>query len=135
MIKKLSFIDVLGNVIALIEEKTGKRCYDAIPLNAPLPHYHAEIVGQEPVPHKTMWLESFTVYVHSFAKGPGSTGVYNAIQALEEAFTMRLELPEGYQVLMQQPMGLQMMMTDDDGTRHAVTGYKITVLYGYKSKN
>lgn len=136
MKSKLSFVDVLANCIRLVENKTGKRCYDHIPLNAPLPHYSAEIVGQEPVPSKTMWKESFDVYIHSFAQGPSSMGIFDAIQEVEEAFTIKLPLPDGYQVLMQQPMGLQApIMNNEDGAKHAVTGYKITILYGYKTKN
>lgn len=134
MTKKLSFIDLLASVINQVEALTDHHCYDDIPIDAPLPHYHAEIVFQEPVPSKTMWKEIYEVYVHCFAYGGSNAPVYNLIRELEEAMTIRLELPEGYQVLLQTPTGLQHLAEEEDGTKHAVMGYRVTVLYGYKRK-
>lgn len=134
MTQKLSFIDVLASVISQIEALTAKRCFDDIPINAPVPHYHAEIVNQEPVPSKTMWKEMYEVFIHCFAPGGSNVPVYGLIRDLEEAMTIRLSLPEGYQALLQHPMGLQYIATEEDGTKHAVMGYRVTVLYGYKRK-
>lgn len=134
MTQKLSFIDLLASTINQVEELTGHKCYDDIPINAPLPHYHAEIVLQEPVASKTMWKEMYEIYVHCFAEGGSNVAVYDLIRELEEAMTIRLGLPEGYQVLLQNPMGLQYIAKEEDGTKHAVMGYRITVLYGYKRK-
>lgn len=134
MTQKLSFIDLVLSAQNLIEEKTLHRCYDDIPVDAPLPHYHVEVVTQEPVASKTMWKEMYELFVHCFAKGGSNVPVYDLIRELEEAMTIRLSLPEGYQVLLQSPMGLQHLVEDEDGTKHAVMGYRVTVLYGYKRK-
>lgn len=136
MLKKLSFVSVLAAVIQKVEQNTGKRCYDAVPKDAPMPYYYAEIVGQIPDPSKTMWKERYQVFIHAFAESPGgsSVQVFEAIQGLEEALTQEIELPEGYDLVMQVPTGVQQILDEADGTKHAIMGYDFTVFYGFKMK-
>ncbi|SJZ37942.1 DUF5072 family protein [Garciella nitratireducens] len=134
MIKKLSFIEVLEGIINLIELKTGKRCYDDIPINANLPFYFAEIIGQEPDPSKTMWKEKYYVNIHAFSEGGSSIHIYNTIQELEEAMTESITIKENYELIRQHPTGLQRILTEEDNIKHAVLGYEFLIMYGYKTK-
>lgn len=135
MIQKLSFTTVLSSIIKKVEGKTGLRCYDSIPADAPVPFYFAEIVGQLPDPSKTMLKERYQVFIHVFADGSnGSVPVFNGIQKLEEALSEEIELPEEYEVVMQIPNGLQRIIDEPDGTKHAVMGYDFVIFYGYKMK-
>jgi len=135
MMQKLSFTTVLAAAIKKVEEKTGLRCYDKIPTDAPMPFYRAEMVGQIPEPSKTMWKETYQIFFHVFADGRnGSVPVFDAIQKLEEALTEAIELPEGYELIMQTPTGLQRIFDEEDGAKHAIIGYNFTVFYGYKIK-
>jgi hypothetical protein len=135
VIQKLSFTTVLSSIIKKVEEKTGLRCYDSIPADAPVPFYFAEIVGQLPDPSKTMLKERYQVFIHVFADGTnGSIPVFNGIQKLEESLSEEIELPEEYEVVMQMPNGLQRIIDETDGTKHAVMGYDFVIFYGYKMK-
>lgn len=135
MMQKLSFVTLLAAVINKVEENTGLRCYDAIPADAPMPFYYAEIVGQVPDPSKTMWKERYQVFIHTFADGSnGSVEVFNAVQNLEEALTQEIDLPDDYDLVMQTPTGVQQILDEKDGSKHAIMGYDFTVFYGYKMK-
>ena len=134
MISKLSFTQVLKGIIELVESKTELKCYDDVPKNSPMPCYQAEFVGQEPTPAKTMWIEEYYVNIHAYAKGGSSVHIFNAIQKLEEAMTVGINLPQGYELSKQEPEGLQAIMTEEDGSKHAVLGYKLEIVYGYKFK-
>lgn len=135
MIQKLSFTTVLSSIIKKVEEKTGLRCYDSIPTDAPVPFYFAEIVGQLPDPSKTMLKERYQVFIHVFADGSnGSVPVFEGIQKLEESLSEEIELPEEYEIVMQIPNGLQRIIDEPDGIKHAVMGYDFVIFYGYKMK-
>jgi len=131
----LSFTTVLSSIIRKVEENTGLRCYDSVPLNTPVPYYFAEIVGQLPDPSKTMLKERYQVFIHVFADGSnGSVPVFNEIQKLEEAMTEAIELSEEYEVILQVPSGVQRIIDEEDGSKHAVMGYDFVIFYGYKMK-
>ncbi|WP_419955938.1 DUF5072 family protein [Neobacillus niacini] len=135
MIKKLSFTTVLSAVIKKVQDNTGLRCYDSVPLNAPMPFYHAEMVGQIPDPSKTLLKERYQIFIHVFADGTdGSMKIFDAIQKLEEAMSEVIELAEEYEVIMQTPTGVQQIMDEADGSKHAIIGYDFTIFYGYKMK-
>ena len=135
MIKKLSFTTVLAAVIKKVQDNTGLRCYDSVPQNAPVPFYHAEMVGQVPDPSKTMWKERYQIFVHVFADGKeGSVKIFDAIQKLEEAMSEVIKLPDEYEVIMQTPTGVQQILDEQDGFKHAILGYDFTIFYGYKMK-
>lgn len=135
MIQKLSFTTVLSSIIKKVEERTGLRCYDSIPADAPVPFYFAEIVGQLPDPSKTMLKERYQVFIHVFADGSnGSVPVFEGIQKLEESLSEEIELPEEYEIVMQIPNGLQRIIDEPDGIKHAVMGYDFVIFYGYKMK-
>jgi hypothetical protein len=135
MIQKLSFTTVLAAVIKKVQDNTGLRCYDSVPLNAPMPFYHAEMVGQVPDPSKTMWKEKYQIFIHVFVDGTsGSVKIFDAIKKLEEAMTEAIELPADYDLIMQTPTGVQQIFDEPDGSKHAIMGYDFTIFYGYKMK-
>lgn len=135
MLKKLSFIDLLREVIIKVEEGTGLRCYDEIPKNAPSPFYFAEIVGLRSENTKTMFVDVFTVFIHAISKPSNSSiELYNLVQNLEEAMTREIELPCEYNLLLQTSQGLNSMQRDETNEKHAVLGYEFKVNYGFKIK-
>lgn len=135
MLKKLSFTDLLKQVIVRVQDGTGLRCYDDIPLNAPAPFYFAEIVGLRPANTKTMYVDVFTVYIHAIAKASNSSiEIYKLIQELEEAMTKDIVLPCEYNLLLQTGQGLNTIKIDETNEKHAILSYEFKINYGFKIK-
>ena len=133
--KQMGLVDLISAIQKKVEERTGLRCYDAVPINKPSPFYYAEVVGKRPAHSKTMWRDIFTVWIHAIAE-PGESSVqrYELIQNLEEALTEDIDLPEEYQLIMQTNNGIQTIKTDETKEKHAVLAYEFMVCYGYKCK-
>jgi len=132
---KLDFIDLLKAVILGVQTSTGKRCYDAVPKDAPSPFYFAEIVGLKPDNTKSMYVDVFTVYIHCIAApSDSSVGVFKLIKSLDEALTVDIVLAEPYDLLTQTSLGMVKLMTDETNEKHAIMGYEFKVCYGFKVK-
>lgn len=134
MLQKLSFTSVLEAVISKVEVNTQLRCYDAVPKDAPMPYYHAEMLGTVPEKSKTMEKDRYQVVIHVHAAGGTSVHVFEAIKKLEEALTEDIELPGDYEVTLQVPNGVSQILDEADGTKHAIIGYDFVVFSGYKMK-
>ena len=134
MLQKLSFIAVLAAVINKVEANTGLSCYDAIPKDAKLPFYHAEMLGSIPEKSKTMQKDRYQVVIHAFTEGNGSVAIFEAIQKLEEALSEDIELPGDYEVTLQVPNGVTQILDEADDSKHAVVGFDFVVFSGYKMK-
>ncbi|MCO7125115.1 DUF5072 domain-containing protein [Sporolactobacillus shoreicorticis] len=134
MYQKLSFTDVLAAIIQKIEANTDLRCYDSIPENAPVPFYHAEMLGSIPEKSKTMMKDRYQAVIHVHTEGKGSVAIFDAIHKLEEALTEDIELPDGYEMILQVPNGVSQILNEEDGTKHAIIGYDFVVFSGYKVK-
>lgn len=133
--KQMGLVDLISAIQKKVEERTGLRCYDAVPINKPSPFYYAEVVGKRPAHSKTMWRDIFTVWIHAIAEpGESSVQIYELIQNLEEALTEDIDLPEEYQLIMQTNNGIQTIKTDETKEKHAVLAYEFMVCYGYKCK-
>ncbi len=133
--KQMGLVDLISAIQEKVEERTGLRCYDAVPINKPSPFYYAEVVGKRPAHSKTMWRDIFTVWIHAIAEpGESSVQIYELIQNLEEALTEDIDLPEEYQLIMQTNNGIQTIKTDETKEKHAVLAYEFMVCYGYKCK-
>ena len=133
--KQMGLADLISAIQKKVEERTGLRCYDAVPINKPSPFYYAEVVGKRPAHSKTMWRDIFTVWIHAIAEpGESSVQIYELIQNLEEALTEDIDLPEEYQLIMQTNNGIQTIKTDETKEKHAVLAYEFMVCYGYKCK-
>ena len=133
--KQMGLVDLISAIQKKVEERTGLRCYDAVPINKPSPFYYAEVVGKRPAHSKTMWRDIFTVWIHAIAEpGESSVQIYELIQNLEEALTEDIDLPEEYQLIMQTNNGTQTIKTDETKEKHAVLAYEFMVCYGYKCK-
>lgn len=136
MYQRLSIAEFLGALITFIKERTGISCYDD-PDNKPAPLYSVEIVRTEPQNTKTMYVDSFEVYIHCIAKEviPHSNApVLRLVQRLEEALSSQLRLPDPFQLYRQEYQGLQALKKDESGEGHAVLSYKLFVAYGYRCK-
>lgn len=139
MYKQLGLVDLISAIQKQVEAKTGIKCYDEVPQNAPSPFYFAEVVGKRPAHSKTMWRDVFTVWIHAIAEKPknqegSSVQIYELIQKLEEALTEDIELPEEFELIMQTNNGIQTIKTDETGEKHAVLAYEFMVCYGFKCK-
>lgn len=135
MYTQLSLIDLISSIQKKVESKTGLRCYDSVPHNAPSPFYFAEVVGKRPNHTKTMWRDILTVWIHAIAKpNESSVEIYSLIKQLEEALTEDIELPKGFDLIMQTNAGVQTIKTDETNEKHAVIAYEFIVCYGYKIK-
>ena len=133
--KQMGLVDLISAIQKKVEERTGLRCYDAVPINKPSPFYYAEVVGKRPAHSKTMWRDIFTVWIHAIAEpGESSVQIYELIQNLEEALTEDIDLPEEHQLIMQTNNGIQTIKTDETKEKHAVLAYEFMVCYGYKCK-
>lgn len=133
--KQMGLVDLISAIQKKVEERTGLRCYDAVPINKPSPFYYAEVVGKRPAHSKTMWRDIFTVWIHAIAEpGESSVQIYELIQNLEEALTEDIELPEEYELIMQTNNGIQTIKMDETNEKHAVLAYEFMVCYGYKCK-
>lgn len=134
MYQKMSFTSIIASIIKQVRVNTGLPCYDSVPINAPKPFYVAEMVGSLPEKSKTMMKDRYQVVMHVFAEGGSSVPIYNAIQKLEEALTVDIELPDDYEVTLQIPTGVNHIMDQADGSKHAVVGFDFVVFSGYKMK-
>ena len=135
MYKQLVLVDLIHGIQAKVEEKTGVKCYDAVPRNAPSPFYFAEVIGKRPAHTKTMYRDVYTVWIHAIAQsGDSSVQIYEMIQQLEETLTEDISLPEGFELILQVSNGVQTIKTDETNEKHAVLSFEFTVCYGFKCK-
>lgn len=135
MYTRLGLVDLISAIQLKVEDKTGLKCYDAVPSNAPSPFYFAEVVQKKADNTKTMLRDVFTVFIHAVAEPTGSSEqIYDLIQKLEEALSEEIELPEEFELILQTENGLQALKTDETDEKHAVISYDFTVCYGYKFK-
>lgn len=135
MYTQLGLLDLIAAIQEKVEDKTGLKCYDAVPDNASSPFYFAEVVGKRPAHTKTMWRDIFTVWIHAIAEPTDSSvPVYRYIQMLEEALTEDIQLPEEFELVRQTNNGVQTIKTDETNEKHAVLAYEFMVCYGFKWK-
>lgn len=137
MYKQIGLVDLIYAIQTKIQDKTGLKCYDAVPQNCKSPFYFAEVVGKRPAHSKTMYKDIFTVWIHCIAapdKTGSSVGVYDIIQRLEEAMTENIVLPEDFELVMQTNNGIQTIKTDETKEKHAVLAFEFMVCYGMKCK-
>ena len=136
MYRRLSIAQFLGSLIGFIEERTGIKCYDD-PYNKPSPLYSVQLVRTQPQNTKTMYIDTYEVWVHCISKAVqphSNTPVLNLVQTLEEAMSMDLPLPSPFKLYRQEYEGLQTLKTDESGERHALLSYRIFVCSGYRCK-
>ena len=136
MIERLSMGKFLGLLITHIERLTDVRCYDD-PDNKPSPLYSVQLVRSEPANTKTMFVDSYEVWIHCISqkvKPYSNASVLELVERLEEAMTEPLELPERFSVYRQEYSGLQTLKKDESGEGHAVLAYNFFICYGLRCK-
>lgn len=135
MYKQLGLTDLISAIQTKVQDRTGIKCYDAVPQNAVSPFYYAEVVGKRPSHTKTMYRDIFTVWIHAISEpGESSVQIYELIQNLEEALTEDIVFPDEVELLMQTDNGVQTIKTDETNEKHAVLAYEFVVCYGFKCK-
>lgn len=136
MLKRLSMAEFLGCLIDHVEERTGLSCYDD-PNNKKSPFYSVQLVRSEPANTKTEFRDVYQVWIHciSAPANPFSNApVLALVQALEEAMTDDMELPDPFCVQRQDYGGLQTLKKDESGEGHAVLSFDFNVRYGFRCK-
>ena len=135
MLHKISITTLMAEVIELVQTNTGKRCYDAIPDNAPSPFYYAELVSVRPKNTKTMYVDSYDFQFHCIAEVDfSSVKIHTLIQELEEALTHNLNLPDPYNLIRVVDNGVSVIKTDETGEKHAVCPVSFEISYGFICK-
>ena len=136
MLKKLSLLDLHKPIQDRIEEGTDLRCLDDIPKNEPAPFTYLEFVNSLPRNTKTMFVQEYIVHIHILsAAATSSVQHYKNIQAVDEALTEYIGLPEGYDLWGQSESGLVSNYKEPEtGERHAVLAFIFKVSYGFKIK-
>lgn len=135
MYQKINLNDFLAVIIKRIEGQTGLRCYDTVPENAPSPFYFVEVTGVRPSDTKTSFRDVISVNIHAIAApGFSSVEVNNLINAIWEAMSMDIELPEPFYLNMQISNGVTNIKTDETNEKHAIMPYDFTISYGFKCK-
>lgn len=133
--QKLSPVLLLAAIQKKVEDHTGLRCYDHVPVNAPSPLYFAEVTRILPANTKTMFRDNYTVQIHCIAgESESSVGVYDLIEQLQEAMSEDVEIPDPFELVLQTDGGVQTIKRDESGEKHAVTTYTFVVCYGFRCK-
>lgn len=136
MLKKLSVLDMHVALKNRIEAATDLKCIDDIKVNEPSPFTYLDIVGMVPKNTKTMYVDEFTIHVHIIsAAASSSIPHYENIQAVQEAFTEEIKLPEPFNVFGDPASGLISNYKEPEtGERHAVLGFVFKISYGFRIK-
>lgn len=133
----MSATELLSVLIEHVENRTGLRLYDS-PDGKESPFYSFESIERKPNNTKTMFIDRFTVPIHSIsAQCEGeysSQPVLDMEAALEEALTEDLELPEPFELIDQECQGIETIKQDPSGEGHAVTTFVFDVCYGFICK-
>lgn len=136
MLKRLSIAEFLGHLIGAVSERTGIPCYDS-PEDRPSPLYSVQLVRSEPADTKTMYIDVYSVWIHCIGapvRPYSNAPVLSLVQALEEAMSDGLALPEPYLLYRQVYDGLQTLKMDETGEGHAVLSFTFHICYGYRCK-
>lgn len=135
MIRKISITTLMAKIIDLVEKNTGKRCYDAVPLDADAPFYFLELVSVKPKNAKSMYIDSYNFQLHAIATVDySSVKIQQLIQDLEEALTEDIQLEEPYNLIRTIDNGVSVIKTDETGEKHAVIPVSYEISYGFICK-
>ena len=135
MLQQFSIIELIKQIQKAVLSGTGKKCYDHVEKGQVSPFYYTEIVQSKPANTKTMYVTEYTVNIHVVSEsGKTSVPLFKEIQALEEAMTVDIDIPEPYELIYQMYNGIQSVYTEDTNEKHAVLNYTFKVCYGYMMK-
>ena len=135
MLQQFSIIELIKQIQKAVLSGTGKKCYDHVEKGQVSPFYYTEIVQSKPANTKTMYVTEYTVNIHVVSEsGKTSVPLFKEIQALEEAMTADIDIPEPYELVYQMYNGIQSVYTEDTNEKHAVLNYTFKVCYGYMMK-
>lgn len=134
-LKKLSLLEIHKPIQERINTGTHLECLDDIPDDRPAPFCYLEFGPSTPRNTKTMFIHEYVVHVHILSEAGSSVPHYRNIQAVEEALTEYINLPEGYDLWGQVESGLITNYEEPETKeRHAVLGFVFKVSYGFKIK-
>ena len=135
MYTQLSLKDLVKAVRARIEAGSGLRCYDVVPADETPPYCYVQVTRTAPADTKTMYCKSYDVWVHVISDETAShVPIYTYVEAVQEAMTQEIELPEPFYLVTQIDTGLQTLQTEETGSSHAIIGFSFKISYGYKVK-
>lgn len=135
MLKKLNLLDLHKPIQDRIHEGTDLKCLDDIPKKQKAPFTYLEFVNSRPRNTKTMFVHEYIVHVHILSPPGSSVPHYQNIQAVDEALTEYIRLPEGYELFGQAESGLVSNYTEPETREHhAVLGFLFKISYGFRVK-
>lgn len=135
MIQKLPITTLVASIIELVERNTAKRCYDAVPKDAPSPFYYIELVSVKPKNTKSMYVDAYNFNFHCIAEVDySSVKIHKLIQDLEEALTEDIALNDPYNLIRTIDNGVSVIKTDETGEKHAIVPVTYEVAYGFICK-
>lgn len=135
MLRKLSLLDLHRPIQERIHEGTDLKCLDDIPRSEKPPFTFLEFINSRPRNTKTMFVHEYQVHVHIISPPGSSVPHYRNIQAVDEALTEYIRLPEGYELWGQVESGLvSNYIEPQTKEHHAVLGFLFRVSYGFKVK-
>ena len=136
MLSKLGTVELVLAVKKQVIKNTGAVVYDTEPpKNAASPFYIVQFVGSEEVNTKMMFRDKYTLWVHAIGKaGSASAEIYKMIDALREAMTCEIAIPEPFELIRQASTGILSLKKDETDEWHGVVGFEFVVNYGFKVK-
>lgn len=135
MFRQLAITDLIKAVKTTLESGTTLPAYDIPPDNEPAPLVYIELVGLENADTKTMYVKSYTIWIHIIAEEKKShVPIYSYIQQVQEAMTAGIDIGDAFKVVRAHDAGVNTIKTDPSGEKHAVLEYNYKIAYGMKFK-
>jgi hypothetical protein len=135
MLKQFPLTELVKAVQANIQKNTDMKCYDVVPKDAVSPFTYIQVVNAENVDNKTMFMKNHEVWIHVIADSTqSSVPIYKLVQAVEEAMTEDITIPDPFNLIMQTDEGMQTIQDEETGEKHAIVVFKFLIAYGFKTK-
>ena len=135
MIQQFSVVDLMAAIKHHVEDKTGLKCYDAVPKNAVSPFYFMEFVNTRPAHTKTSFRTDYEFYIHIIAEETDSSvPALGYLKRLDEAMTDDVIIPEPFWMDTQTSGGVISNTKDETGEKHIVTDWHFIIGHGWKIK-
>ena len=96
--------------------------------------YYVQVVKTQTTGSKTSYCETITVWIYAVCPSNDQHEKNNMLNALNEALTEDIELPQPYILVMQKDSGRQQTDQKENDKREAVEAYDFVVSYGLKFK-
>ncbi|MCG4732711.1 DUF5072 domain-containing protein [Casaltella massiliensis] len=132
--QRINLNDLISAVETQVKERTGVECSSQIRETAGEPYYYIQVVKTQTTGSKTSYCETITVWIYAVCPSNDQHEKNNMLNALNEALTEDIELPQPYILVMQKDSGRQQTDQKENDKREAMEAYDFVVSYGLKFK-